>query len=96
VLANDQVTLQLCGVSGPGEVSLFTSDAVGSPTILFNSRDGLPDATTLTSGGHKHANWSFTAAGTYQLTFHASARVAGSNQPISSAPFTVTFKVLNP
>jgi surface-anchored protein len=95
-LANDQVALQLCAVSGPGKVSLFTTDAVGNPTILFNSRDGLPDTTTLTAGGHKHANWSFTAAGTYRFTFHATARVAGGNEPISSAPFTVTFQVLNP
>jgi surface-anchored protein len=94
-LAGDQVTLTLCAVSGPGKVSLFTTDAVGAPSIVFNSRDGLPDTTALTAGAHKHVNWSFTATGTYRFTFHATARVAGTNQVVTSAPTTVTFQVLN-
>jgi surface-anchored protein len=95
VLADGQVTLTLCAVSGPGKVSLFTTDAVGAPAIVFNSRDGLPDTTALTAGAHKHANWSFTAAGTYRFTFHAAARVAATNQMVTSAPTTVTFQVLD-
>jgi surface-anchored protein len=95
VFAGDQVTLTLCGVSGPGKLSLFTTDAFGSPTVVFNSRDGLPDATTLTVGGHQHANWAFSAAGTYRVTFHVSAQLAANNQVVTSEPTTVTFKVLN-
>jgi surface-anchored protein len=95
VLAGDQVTLTLCGVSGPGKLSVFTTDAFGSPSPVFNSRDGLPDATSLTVGGHQHANWAFSAAGTYRVTFHVSGRLAADNQVVTSAPATVTFKVLN-
>jgi surface-anchored protein len=95
VFAGDHVTLTLCAVSGPGKVSVFTTDAVGSPDIVFNSRDGVPDATTLAVGGHQHANWGFTAAGTYRVTFHVSARLAANNQVVTSAPTTVTFRVLN-
>jgi surface-anchored protein len=96
VFTNDQVTLKLCGVYGPGKVSAFTTDAFGSPTVLFNSRDGLPDTTTLSASGHQHANWAFTAAGTYRFVFSATAQLAETGAVISSAPMTVTFKVLNP
>lgn len=95
VFADDQVTLTLCAVSGPGKISAFTTDAVGNPGIVFNSRDGLPDVTSLTTGAHKHVNWAFTAAGTYRVTLHASARLAANNQVITSEPTTVTFKVLD-
>ncbi|WP_185845534.1 choice-of-anchor M domain-containing protein [Kibdelosporangium aridum] len=95
VFAGDQVAVTLCGVSGPGKLSVFTTDAVGSPSVVFNSRDGLPDTTTLSAGTHKHVNWAFTAAGTYRVTFHVSARLSANNQVITSEPTTVTFKVLN-
>jgi surface-anchored protein len=95
LFTGDQVTLTLCSVSGPGKVSVFTTDAFGSPSIVFNSRDGLPDATTLAVGGHKHANWAFTRAGTYRATFHVSARLAAGNAVIASEPVTITFSVLN-
>ncbi|CAM3362213.1 choice-of-anchor M domain-containing protein [Kibdelosporangium persicum] len=95
VFTGDQVTLKLCAVSGPGKVSVFTTDAVGAPGVVFNSRDGLPDATALTVGGHQHANWTFSAAGTYRFTFVATARLAADNSVVTSAPTTVTFRVLN-
>lgn len=96
VLAGDQVTLKLCAVYGPGKVSVFTTDAFGNPTVLLNSRDGLPDTTALPVGGHQHANWSFSAAGTYRLVLSATGKLAGTGEVVSSAPVTVTFKVLNP
>jgi surface-anchored protein len=95
VFAGDQVTLKLCGVHGPGKVSAFTADAFGNPSVLFNSRDGLPDTTALSVSGHQHANWSFTAAGTYRFVFSATAQLAGTGAVISSTPVTVTFKVLD-
>lgn len=96
VFAGDQVTLKLCGVYGPGKVSVFTTDAFGSPTVLLNSRDGLPDTIALPVSGHQHANWSFTAAGTYRFVFSATGQLAGTGEVVSSTPVTVTFKVLNP
>lgn len=96
VFTGDQVTVTLCAVSGPGKVSVFTTDAVGNPGVVFNSRDGLPDATALPVAGHQHANWAFSAAGTYRVTFHVSARLASTGQVVTSEPMTVTFKVLNP
>jgi surface-anchored protein len=95
VFSGDQVTLTLCGVSGPGKLSVFTTDGVGNPSVVFNSRNGLPDATTLPVASHQHANWAFSAAGTYRVTFHVTARLAANNQVVTSEPTTVTFKVLN-
>jgi surface-anchored protein len=96
VFAGDQVTLKLCAVYGPGKVSVFTTDAFGSPAVVFNSRDGLPDTGALPVAGHQHANWSFTAAGTYRFVFSATGKLAATGAVVSSAPVTVTFKVLNP
>ena len=94
VFAGEQVTLKLCGATGPGRVSVFTTDPFGAPTVVFNSGDGLPDATNLAVGTHTHANWSFAKPGTYKLRFTVSGKVAATNQAIASEPITVTFSVL--
>jgi surface-anchored protein len=88
IFTGDTVTLTLRGVRGPGRFSVFTEGATGTPDILFNSGDGLPDATSLTVGGHSHASWAFSAPGTYRLTFQASARLT-DGQAIE--PVTVTY-----
>ncbi|MBC6469500.1 hypothetical protein HKK74_29005 [Actinomadura alba] len=91
--AADSVTLKLRTVRGPGKFSIFTEGAAGQPQVLFNSRDGLPDTSALPVSGHQHANWAFTAPGTYQLTFQVSATLAGSGQAVTSGSVTYLFKV---
>jgi surface-anchored protein len=73
VLQNDRVDLRLVGVSGPGHFAVYTVDSFGRPTVRYNSADGLPDTLTLSRAVHGHANWAFRAAGTYTLTFEATA-----------------------
>jgi surface-anchored protein len=92
VFQSDSVTLRLTGVSGPGKVSVFTTDSFGAATVLLNSGDGLPDALSLAVGLHEHANWGFTKPGVYQLTFRASAKLTNGT-PVSSPPAVLTFCV---
>lgn len=77
LLVGDGVTLRLEGVSGPGRFALYTTSAFGAPTVRFNSGDGLPDALAVARNVHAHANWAFTAAGTYTVGFRAVGTAIG-------------------
>jgi surface-anchored protein len=92
VFAGDTVTLTLRKVRGPGALSVFTTDAVGAPTVLANSGDGTPDCLALGVGGHAHVNWGFTKAGTYKAVFQASGTLADGT-PVVSDPAVFTFQV---
>jgi surface-anchored protein len=67
------VTLRLESVTGPGRFVLYTTSTFGTPSVKFNSSDGLPDTFGIAAGVHAHGNWAFGAAGTYRLTFRALA-----------------------
>lgn len=75
---NDQFTLSLKGVSGPGNFSVFDLDSFGDPTVLMNSGDGISptDAVVFPSGTHSHVNWAFSAPGDYTVTLEATANSA--------------------
>jgi len=92
VFAGDEVSLRLLDVAGAGRVTLFTVDAVGEPTVLFRSDDGLPDAVGVPVRSHSHANWTFGAAGSYTLTFQVDATLTGGT-PVSSGPVPYRFVV---
>lgn len=93
VFTADSVTFNLRRVEGPGRFSLFVEDTLGQPDVLFNSGDGLPDAASLPVATHQHANWAFTKAGTYKLTFRVTATLTATGQPVRSAAVTYLFKV---
>ncbi|WP_162906983.1 choice-of-anchor M domain-containing protein [Allorhizocola rhizosphaerae] len=93
-LVGDSVRIKLAGVYGPGHFSLFTTDEVGAPTVLLNSRNGLPDSFTVAAGTHMHANWAFTKSGSYYLVFVVTARDANTNKVVSSGPVVYRFNVL--
>ncbi|MGC7102723.1 choice-of-anchor M domain-containing protein [Amycolatopsis lurida] len=92
VFAGDEVTLTLRRVRGPGALSVFTTDALGVPTVLANSGDGTPDGLELAVGGHRHVNWGFTRAGVYRATFQAAATLADGTRVVSD-PAVYTFQV---
>lgn len=93
-LAGDQLSLELVKTKAPegGSVEVFQSSPFGTQRI-FSSREKLP-ALQQPVGSHVHANWAFTAAGTYELTFRASATHTDGT-PIS-AEQTYTFVVGQP
>ena len=73
-LKGEAVSLHLVGVRGPGNVSLYATDAFGAPQVFFNSGDGIDeqDVFPVAVGGHAHQNWAFTAPGVYKVDVQAS------------------------
>ncbi|MDQ7909950.1 choice-of-anchor M domain-containing protein [Phytohabitans sp. ZYX-F-186] len=76
-LDGDDTTLTLVGVDGPGEVELWQSGSFGAYTRLWSSDEAGYSSFTR-ERVHMHANWAFTAAGTYHLTVRADAAVGGA------------------
>ncbi|RSM80004.1 hypothetical protein DMH04_30870 [Kibdelosporangium aridum] len=71
----------LLSVSG-GQFAVYTTNAFGTPTVLFDSGNGLPDTRSVSVGTHAHANWAFQVTGT----------LAGGGT-VTSAPASFTFEV---
>ena len=93
VFAGDTVTLKVEKVTGSGRFAIFTENAVGTPQVLADSADGLPDAITLNTGAHRHVSWAFQKAGVYCVKVRATAKLAGSGATVSSEPAVYTFAV---
>lgn len=92
-LAGDTVTLTVERVTGTGRFAIYTEDAVGTPHVLADSGDGLPDAISLAAGTHQHTSWAFQKAGVYLLKVRASATVAGTGEAVASEPVVYRFVV---
>ncbi|XVV15926.1 choice-of-anchor M domain-containing protein [Actinoplanes sp. CA-131856] len=93
VLQGNSVTVKLSSVTGPGAVSVYTVSA-GTPAKLYDSGDGLPDSRTVARNVHAHANWGFTQAGTYTVTFEVTGRLATTGATVSTGAKAFTFTVL--
>ena len=98
IFENDGVALNLASVEGPGAVSLYSVDALGNPTVFFNSEDGISqsDVFPLSTGAHSHQNWGFTAPGVYRVGLQASGTtLADEGQASASEVKTFTFEILD-
>jgi surface-anchored protein len=73
----NQLTLRLESVTGPGTLHVFQTSAFGDPIRRFSSTGTVHQAWTVANGTHAHADWAFSAAGTYTLTFSATALTNG-------------------
>jgi surface-anchored protein len=93
---NDQVTLSLRAVSGPGEFSVYDVGTFGTPNVFMNSGDGITstDSLVLLAGGHQHVNWAFSAPGTYQVDLEATGIFLADSQFTTSGPVIYTFEVV--
>ncbi|AEB44445.1 choice-of-anchor M domain-containing protein [Micromonospora maris] len=85
----DALALTVQSVSGPGQLAIYTENAVGQPNILADSGDGLPDTVVLTAGDHLHANWAFDRAGTYRVTFRVTGILAATGAQVTSEAATL-------
>nr|WP_018252928.1 choice-of-anchor M domain-containing protein [Salinispora mooreana] len=94
VFQNNRVTFKLTNVTGPAGFSAYTVSG-GTPTVLFDSGDGLPDSLNVNYNTHAHVNWGFDAAGTYDVTFEVTGVLAADGTTISSGAKTWTFEVLS-
>lgn len=82
---NDQLTLALVAVNGPGYFSLYNV-TLGTPVVKMASFDGIDanDVITVQAGGHLHFNFGFSAPGLYEITFLAKAVDASTQEELSS------------
>ncbi|MGP4006197.1 TIGR03773 family transporter-associated surface protein [Streptomyces sp. 4N124] len=85
------VKFSLTAVEGPGAYALYTYDAMSGADVLFNSKDGVPDAFDVAQNTHAHGGWAFTKEGTYRLTFKMSGTLANGTKVSDTE--TVTFVV---
>ncbi|PZG01772.1 choice-of-anchor M domain-containing protein [Micromonospora deserti] len=93
IFQNNRVTFKLTSVTGPAGFSVYTVSG-GTPTVLLDSGNGLPDSLTVNRNIHAHANWGFDAAGTYSVTFEVTGTLAANGSTITSGAKTFTFEVL--
>jgi surface-anchored protein len=91
-LQGNSLNVRLVSVSGPADVSVYTTSSLGSPTIWFDSGNGLPDTRAIAINTHAHANWAFEAAGTYSVVFEATGTTA-AGAAVSTGQKTYTFTV---
>ncbi|QQQ73460.1 choice-of-anchor M domain-containing protein [Saccharothrix sp. 6-C] len=91
VLLNNSVTVRLVSVTGPADLSVYTTGFGGAVTVWFDSGNGLPDNRTLAVNSHAHANWAFEAAGTYTAVFEVTAtKAAGGAVTTGEQSYTFT------
>lgn len=88
-IENNRSTFTLTSVEGPGDLEVYTGGGFSAPNRLWSSRDA--SLRTFDIGRtHMHANWAFTAAGTYRLEVEGAVTVNGVVQTASA---TYTFVV---
>ncbi len=95
VFTGDRVGLSLVDVDGPGDVTLFDTNSLGTPNIKFSSADGLPDRLDVAVHTHAHAGWVFTAPGAYTLEFQADATLTDGTT-LTTGPVDYRFVVGDP
>ena len=90
---NDKVQVKLASVSGPGKLTVYKNGLCPKSNRSFDSGDAtLTNTRDVTAGEHDHANWVFTKAGTYTVTFQVSGTLANGAQAGPSSA-TYTFQV---
>ena len=88
-IERDTTMFTLTGFDGPGELEVFTSGVFGAPKRLWSSQDDELRSFEI-GRTHMHANWAFTAPGTYRLDVEGGVTVVGVPQTASA---TYTFVV---
>lgn len=95
LFADDEVLLSITSVEAPsgGDVSVFTTDALGRPTVLYSTLTNALER-AFPAGAHLHFDWAFTAEGSYALTFRAEGKLRDRTQASEDA--TLRFMVVAP
>ena len=88
VFSSNTLQMTLTSVTG-GELAIYSS-GLGGPTVLFDNGNGLPDTRPLATGAHTHANWAFSSAGTYTVTFQVSGTLTNGTTVSDDATYTFT------
>ncbi|MEU4563430.1 choice-of-anchor M domain-containing protein [Actinoplanes sp. NPDC023936] len=79
------VTMNLRGVQGPGNVTVFLqSGNLGAPQVLWSSAKPYPQPMWVETNTHTHANWVFGKPGTYLLAVDVTADLADGSTASAS------------
>jgi surface-anchored protein len=91
----DQLTLSLRGVIGPGRFALYSLDPFGNPAVHMSSHDGVDETDRLRVrvGAHGDFNWAFTAPGDYTISLEALGSLVDGG-PVTSGPVDFSFHVI--
>lgn len=76
--------IELHEVEGPGDLFLYSVDAFGNVTVVWNSTDAEEDVLTLPAGSHAHLNLAVTEPGTYELELHGKAVLAADSSEVEA------------
>jgi surface-anchored protein len=89
------LSLELRGVSGPGEFFVWDVGGLGDLQPLMSTRDGISagDALPLIAGSHAHFFVGFSAPGDYEIDF-AARGVHAVDGALVSDPVTYPFSVV--
>jgi surface-anchored protein len=73
------IKVSVIEVRGPGEFSMWQTDAAGNPIVWASTfdPDSQDNAYYVVPGGDAHLNWGFTAKGCYEVDLQASAYLNG-------------------
>lgn len=84
---NNEVQIALTRIEGPGNFSVYAINGFGLPDKLFDTSDGITDAdvVTLSTGGHNHINWAFTAPGVYRVRLEGRGTLIAGSRPVTTA-----------
>ncbi|GAA3389134.1 TIGR03773 family transporter-associated surface protein [Streptomyces roseoviridis] len=85
------VKFGLTKADGPGGFALYTYDGLSGASVLFNSKDGVPDTIDVPANTHAHGGWAFRGEGVHRLTLSMTGTLA--NGSASTDTETVTFVV---
>jgi surface-anchored protein len=91
------IRYQLTAFNGPGQMSVTTTGSFGTPTVYFQTSNGLrnADAITISPNTHAHYNWFFTDAGVYTFELTATGTfTAAAGGGTTSVVDTFTFYVV--
>ncbi|MEZ3160716.1 choice-of-anchor M domain-containing protein [Microbacterium sp. BWT-B31] len=91
--ADADVDIVISEVDGPGDVYLWTNGVFGDIVQLLQDDWKLPATIHQSFLAHTHANWGFTAAGTYTLTARATITSQDGTKTSTSDAETYTFQV---
>lgn len=88
------VRINVTGVSGPGQVFLYSRTPFGALTTIPGLAGyTLPGTIHESTPAHTHAQWVFTQPGVYVLTAHAIATNPGTGASLATSTHTYVFQV---
>ncbi|PJJ55684.1 choice-of-anchor M domain-containing protein [Compostimonas suwonensis] len=62
--------------SAVGQFAIYQTEGFGRPSVIFDTRDGVPDAYVIDKNVHAHGTWTFSEQGVYCLAMTRAALAA--------------------